>query len=407
MAEQQRAVSNNCFVNNLTEEMIFQGVPYLYCENQTIVRLIAELYEAVDGKTLQAALNDVMNSADYFRICFEKEADKEKITYNHQPCTVCNGNTQRRIPCETSGYLFYVSYEQRNIYFTWDHFIADGRSGIRFMNELLKAYCNRRYGAQLPQKELHSDSLFSLEELFAHYRRQRGIKRKTSIQEIESRLFSTSLIQARKEDLIRYAAQNGVKPFTALMYLIGRVVWQKKENEEYCSFSFTVDMRKALERPDALYNCFAFYNKEIRFQSGTLMMQEMDEKVKESLHKEAMLSRMAEFEKSFYDLQHLNVSEETKRRVFYMLQRTAISDYMLSYLGNPLSAEEKGLEQYVRDYYLRPLSCDIIPVTVEEVSFGNHISLCCVEKINNKDIVKEIAQELEKAGIQVQSVQIL
>lgn len=91
---------------------------YLFLENHSIFRICAEMYEPVDGEILQAALDDAMNSSDYFHICFDQEADERKIRYNHQLCTAYNGSTQRQIPSETNGYLFYVSFEQRNVYLT-------------------------------------------------------------------------------------------------------------------------------------------------------------------------------------------------------------------------------------------------------------------------------------------------
>lgn len=390
------------------QRLLFQGLRFLLSEESSTFRFVASLIEPVNPVALQSALDTVMESTNHFRITLVKQNDSFSIEQNTQPCVIYTGNAFRKIPEQTNGYLFYVSWEADAIYFTCDHFIADGRGSVRFINELLKAYCNCKYQAGLPQKALRSDPAFSPAELMSNYTRKRKQQQLIPVIELDGNTVTTCLINVEKAGLIRYAAEHGVKPFSALLFLLGNTI-RKAYPIEYVGCNFTVDAREAMGVPNALYNCAASIHREIYTQQDELnMLREIDDSVKTTLtNKTIVAAKMAEHQKPLWDLYKMKVPHTVKQRAYSMAMQSVPFTYTLSYLGSPFAPDEKSLAKYLRDYYVIPMVHDVTAFFVAEVSFGSHMTLCCTDYLCDKAVGKRFASELESAGIHVNSIKFL
>ena len=131
---------------------ILQGAMYFYRDKNIYCRISTPLRDAVDPALLQQAVDAALAEADYFKTKLVQEKREVYLAPNDQPFTVCRDSRLRAMPEETAGYLFNVSCEDRELFFDWFHFIADGHGVSRFLTRILMEYCNRRYGTALPAR---------------------------------------------------------------------------------------------------------------------------------------------------------------------------------------------------------------------------------------------------------------
>lgn len=389
-----------------TKDYVNQGISFLLTDEMIGIRFVASFVDPVDPALLQEAVSEVVGAADYFRIQMTSENGAITVSDNQNPCLLYEGTALRKIPAETNGYLFYVSYEGSTMYFTWDHFLTDGRGVLRFMNELLKAYCNRRYGLCLKMDPLTFPYGFPQEKLLSLYTRQQvHLRLPGQVAQKESG-FSNKILRLDKQDLIQFALAHEVKPFSALLYLLGRAVWSTLE-EPYRSFSFPVDCRKQLGVDRALYNCVVVMNRGFEANPDDPdLIKKVDAEVRQAVNPEMACKQMAVVQKTFSDLYYMNATPAAKKRVFQRTQRTTSSNYMLSYLGSMLNGEEKQMEPYLTDYHVFPLSCDhITPIVFIEGSFKDRMHLMVVDMTEDGSYSSRVCDEMEKAGVRVYSVE--
>lgn len=388
------------------KDYINQGVSFLLTDEMTGIRLVASFVDPVDPEILQEAVNEVVAAADYYRIQMSVENDTVDITENLNPCLIYKGTGLRKIPSETNGYHFYVSYEEKTLCLTFDHFLTDGRGILRCMNELLKAYCRRRYDLPLNSIPLTFTGGFPHDELLSLYTRQRSqIHMPGHVAQKESG-FTNTIVRLDKQDLIRYALSHEVKPFSALMYLIGRAVWSTLD-EPHRSFSFPVDCRKRLGVDNALFNCVVVMNRGFEADiDDPELIKKVDAEVRQAMEPETAVRQMAVVQKTFSDLYYMNASSAAKKRVFQRTQRTTSSNFMLSYMGSLLNGEERLMEPYLADYYGLPLTCDhITPIMTLECSFKEYMHLTVVDMTEDDSYTKRICDEMDRASIRVHSVE--
>ena len=157
--------------------------------------------------------------------------------------------------------------------------------------------------------------------------------------------------------------------------------------------------------PDALYNCVCSFQHSVKLGDGTRLADiapEMDAAVRRTLQPEAMLRQMAQQMSWVYKVDQQKAPLRIKQRVFQMGEYIGgtISDFWLSYLGNPLMPATPELAQYTTDFgvWVPPEGAS---VGVEAASLNGKIILCIHNKAPNPGLADLLRKTFENEGVTV------
>ena len=198
--------------------------------------------------------------------------------------------------------------------------------------------------------------------------------------------------------------QNGVKPFCALMGLLC-IALGEYLGKDTIQYSYSADTRDAMGAADALYNCVCSFQDGVTLHEGVRLeefVQQMDSAVKDSLTAERKRRKMADQMGWVYKVDQQKAPLRIKQRVFQMGEYIGgtISDFWLSYLGNPLMPATPELAQYTTDFgvWVPP---DGASVGVEAASLNGKIILCIHNKAPNPGLADILRKTFENEGVAV------
>lgn len=390
---------------NRSSAYVFQGVMYFYRREKIYCRYQTTLRDEVDPALLQAALDEVLARAEYFRQRLVWEKRDAYLEPNDQPCLVCQGSQLREMPEDTNGYLFNFSCEGPVVYFDWYHFLADGRGIASFLAQVLEAYCNRRYGAGFVGTPLVAPPPYDEEALFARFPACR-VKNDMSEQvpEIAEGPLQRTMVRLDKESLVQRALACGVKPFSCLTALLALGMRQYLGRDEIF-YSYSADTRDDIGASGAPYNCVASFQGRAEFGPAPRLedfVREVDARIKENLDPERKLERMAQQMNWVYEVSKLKAPLKIKQRVFQMGEYIGgvPADFWISYLGNPFQPTSKALMDYIEDFevWVPP---DGASICVEAASVNGQIILCIQDKTQRTGLADAIRAAMEQEQVRV------
>lgn len=387
-------------------EYLFQGCIYFFRPQRIYCRFQMTLRDEVDPALLQQALDSVLARAGYFRFQLIWEKNDARLAPNDQPCLVYIGDRIRAMPEESNGYLFTVSCSGATVFFDWFHFLTDGFGAGQFMTQLLIDYCNLRYGTCFTPQALVSSPMYSLEDMVRRYEENRILndfqQKVTPICEgVPQRL----LVRLDKDDVVREAARCGVKPFSMLIALLCEASLPYAAAAPEVSFSYPVDMRRAVDVPDALYNCVCSCRQAAELRPGddfSAFAAGLDGRIRSSLDEDRLRVRMAQQMGWVYQIFQMRAPLKIKKRVFQMSEYASgvPTDFWISYVGNPLHSGEAALADYLTDYqvWVPPEGASL---GIEEVSLNGKLILCLQDKTGRPDLCDIIRRVMEAHGVRV------
>ncbi len=387
-------------------EYVFQGTMYFFRREKILCRYQFTLQDAVDPALLQRALDAALSAAPYYQVQLAQEKRSFFLEPNPNPCLVYQGSAQRDIPEETNGYLFSVSCEGDTVYFDWYHFLMDGRGVSPLLTRILERYCNLRYGTDFANTPIVCSPPYDIKAMMEKYPAPtagESTLQRDVVQTWEGRMRRTR-VRLTKQSLVDRAAENGVKPFTALAGLLSLALRGYLGKDEI-QYSYSADTRKAAGVPDALYNCVCSFQDSVKLTGSTRLadiVPAMDASVRRNLQPEAQLRQMAQQMAWVYKVDQQKAPLRIKQRVFQMGEYISgvPADFWLSYLGNPLLPATPELQQYIRDFnvWVPP---DGGSMGVEASSLSGVITLCIENKAEMPGLAAAIRTAFEKEGIAV------
>lgn len=383
-----------------SSDYIFQGSVYFFRTKKIFCRFQMTLRDTVDQALLQRALDAVLARSPYFRQQLVWEKNEAFLAPNNQPCLVYPGDRQRDIPEESNGYLFSVSCKDATVYFDWFHFITDGYGAGQFMTQLLIDYCNLRYGTHFTPQPLETSPMYSLEDMVRRFEENKITNDfQQKVTQTREGALQRTVVRLDKAALVREAARWGVKPFSLLLALLCEVMVPYADSPEELSFSYPVDMRRAVGRPHALYNCVTSgrHSTRLRPEDGFgPFVQDLDLHVKESLSEDRLLVQMAQQMGWVYQVFQMRAPLKIKKRVFQMGEYASgvPADFWISYVGAPLHSDEAQLSSYLTDYqiWVPPEGASL---GIEEVSLNGALILCLQDKMERADLHDTIRRVLD------------
>ena len=157
--------------------------------------------------------------------------------------------------------------------------------------------------------------------------------------------------------------------------------------------------------PNALYNCVCSFEHTVQLQAQTRLadlVPDIDANIKRDLQPESKLRRMAVQMGWVYKVEQQKVALRIKQRVFQMGEYVGgtISDFWLSYLGNPLMPANPELAQYTTDFgvWVPPEGAS---VGVEAASLNGKIILCIHSKAPIPGLADILCKTFEREGVAV------
>ena len=391
---------------------ILQGAMYFYRDKNIYCRYQYTLRDPVDPALLQQAVDAALAEADYFKTKLVQEKREVYLAPNDQPFTVCRDSRLRAMPEETAGYLFNVSCEDRELFFDWFHFIADGHGVSRFLTRILMEYCNRRYGTGFACPPLASAPAYDMEALLAHdpTANAEGLPEIQPV-EVEEGQLRRSMVRLDKQSLVDAALRCQVKPVSALFGLLCLAIqpFIGRDKVEYC---YSTDTRQAVGVPDAFYNCVASFRNGV--QAGPQVRLAdiaagIDADLRASIDHPRQLAQMAKMMSWVCRVDALKAPLRIKKRVFSMGERMGDfpADFWISYLGDPLDPGRNypaALTDYIQDFavWVPP---DGASVGFEVASFRGQLILCIQDKLGRAGIPQAIRSVMEREGVRVLSAQ--
>ena len=170
-------------------------------------------------------------------------------------------------------------------------------------------------------------------------------------------------------------------------------------------YNYSTDARDAMGTPKALFNCVASFQRPITVtEADTLatLVPGVEADTRHNLTKEPKLFRVAEQMGWVYKVNQQKAPLRIKQRVFQMGEYIGgtISDFWLSYLGNPLMPATPELAQYTTDFgvWVPP---DGASVGVEAASLNGKIILCIHNKAPNPGLADILRKTFENEGVAV------
>lgn len=144
-------------------------------QDQTVFRLSATFKDNVSATHLQAALLEVLSYYPNFNVSLKNglfwhylEARDKPIFVEPERVPICHP-----LHLQAGAPLLRVSYFEKRLNFEISHMISDGRGALMFFEDLLSAYCQRRYHvqAELPHGAKSSHAEKAEDSFLAHYDR--------------------------------------------------------------------------------------------------------------------------------------------------------------------------------------------------------------------------------------------
>ena len=390
---------------NAEQRSVFQGIVYYYREHTVLCRYELTVKDPVDAELLQQACDEARPLAGYFfqKVVWEKR--EAHLAPNDAPFRVRIGHVQPHIPEDTDDYQLAFSCEGNQIFFDWFHFLADGRGVSRLVTLVLKLYCNLRYGTAFACEPLVSDPPYDIEDILARYPESQ-VENDMQKEVTQTSEAKPQLVRVRldKQSLLDAALPLGVKPFSALMALFckaGREYFGRDD----LRYNYSTDARDAMGTPKALFNCVASFQRPITVtEADTLatLVPGVEADIRHNLTKEPKLFRVAEQMGWVYKVNQQKAPLRIKQRVFQMGEYIGgtISDFWLSYLGNPLMPATPELAQYTTDFgvWVPP---DGASVGVEAASLNGKIILCIHNKAPHPGLADILRKTFENEGVTV------
>ena len=379
---------------------------YFFRREKILCRYQFALQDAVEPALLQRALDAALSVAPYYQVQLVQEKRSFFLEPNPNRCLVYQGSAQREIPEETNGYLFSVSCEGDTVYFDWYHFLMDGHGVSPFLTRILEQYCNLRYGTAFANTPILCSPAYDIEAMMEKYPAPaagESTLQRDVVQTWEGRMRRIR-VRLTKQSLVDCAVENSVKPFTALAGLLSLAL-QGYLGKDEIQYSYSADTRKAAGVPDALYNCVCSFQDSVKLTGSTRLadiVPAMDASVRRNLQPEAQLRQMAQQMAWVYKVDQQKAPLRIKQRVFQMGEYIGgtISDFWLSYLGNPLMPATPELAQYTTDFgvWVPP---DGASVGVEAASLNGKIILCIHNKAPNPGLADILRKTFENEGVAV------
>ena len=312
----------------------------------------------------------------------------------------------RNIPEQTNGYLFCVSCEEDTIYFDWHHFLLDGHGVSPLFTSILEQYCNLRYGTAFAVQQIVCDPPYDMQAMLAEYppveAGSDAIQRDV-VQTYEGTLRRTRVCLS-KQSLVEKALANNAKPVSALMGLLCMAM-REYLGKEKIQYSYSSDTRDVAGVPNALYNCVCSFEHTVQLQAQTRLadfISDVDADIKRDLQPQSKRRRMTEQMGWVYKVNQQKAPLRIKQRVFQMGEYIGgtISDFWLSYLGNPLMPATPELAQYTTDFgvWVPP---DGASVGVEAASLNGKIILCIHNKAPHPGLADILRKTFENEGVTV------
>lgn len=387
-------------------EYIFQGAMYFFRRKKIQCRYQYTLKDPVDSALLQKAVDAALAAAPYYAVQLVWEKRDAFLEPNPNPCRVYTGSRMRDMPEETDGYMFCVSCEGAVVYFDWYHFLMDGRGVSPFLTRILEQYCNLRYGTAFANTPIVCSPAYDIEALVAQYPEQTATGetlQREVVQTCEDTIHRTR-VRLRKKCLVDKAVAAEVKPFSMLLALLSMGVGQYLGKQEV-HYSYSADSRDAVNAPNALYNCVCSYQNIVSLEQGNHAEDyaaAIDAYVRSTLTPEAKRYQMSQ-QMGWVRKVHMQKAPlRIKQRVFQMGEYIGgtISDFWLSYLGNPLMPATPELAQYTTDFgvWVPPEGAS---VGVEAASLNGKIILCIQNKAPNPGLAETLRKTFENEGVAV------
>lgn len=382
---------------------LFQGRMYFYRREAVLCRYQFTLKDPVDPALVQQALDEALGLAPYFAVQVEQSPRELRLVPNPNPCLVRRGSAQPALPGE-DGWLMAVSVQGAELYLDWHHFLADGRGISRFAALLLKGYCTRRYAASLPLAPLANAPAYDIAALVERWPEayQTGDFDREVIQTWEGQVRRTR-VRLDKQGLVEAACAAGVKPFSALCALLCMAM-RPYLGKEQVVFSYTVDARRALEVPEALYNCVASFQGQAEAGQTDFapLAAAADRTIRESLDPQRTQRQLAMQMGWVYRVSQQKVPLRIQQRLFQMGEYLGgiPADLWVSYLGCPLGEEGRALEDYLEDFQVW-VPPDTGSLGVEASTLHGVITLCIENKAPAPGLAQAIRTALERQGVPV------
>jgi len=387
-------------------EYIFQGTMYFFRREKILCRYQFALQDAVEPALLQRALEAALSAAPYYRVQLVQEKRSFFLEPNPNPCLVYQGSAQRDIPEETNGYLFSVSCEGDTVYFDWYHFLMDGHGVSPFLTRILEQYCNLRYGTAFENTPIVCSPAYDIEAMMEKYpplTATESTMQRDVVQTYEGALRRTRMCLS-KQSLVEKALANNAKPVSALLGLLCMAM-REYLGKEKIQYSYSSDTRDVAGVPHALYNCVCSFEHTVQLQAHTRLadlVSDIDADIKRDLQPQSKRRRMTEQMGWVYKVDQQKAPLRIKQRVFQMGEYIGgiISDFWLSYLGNPLMPATPELAQYTTDFgvWVPP---DGASVGVEAASLNGKIILCIHNKAPNPGLADILRKTFENEGVAV------
>ena len=207
-----------------------------------------------------------------------------------------------------------------------------------------------------------------------------------------------------KQSLVEKALENNAKPVSALMSLLCMAM-REYLGKEKIQYSYSSDTRDVAGVPHALYNCVCSFEHTVQLQAHTRLadlVSDIDADIKRDLQPQSKRRRMTEQMGWVYKVDQQKAPLRIKQRVFQMGEYIGgtISDFWLSYLGNPLMPATPELAQYTTDFgvWVPP---DGASVGVEAASLNGKIILCIHNKAPNPGLADILRKTFENEGVAV------
>ena len=355
---------------------------------------------------MQQALTAALANAPYYTQRLVQEKREMWLEPNTESCLVYPGSTMRNIPEETNGYLFCISCEGNTVYFDWHHFLMDGHGVSPLFTRILEQYCNLRYGTAFAAPPIVCDPPYDVQAMLAEYPPVEGggdVIQREVVQTYEGALRRTRVCLS-KQSLVEKALANNAKPVSALLGLLCMAM-QEYLGKENIQFSYSADTRDVAGVPNALYNCVCSFEHMVQLHPRTRLadfVADVDADIRQDLQPQSKRRRMASQMGWVYKVDQQKAPLRIKQRVFQMGEYIGgtISDFWLSYLGNPLMPATPELAQYTTDFgvWVPP---DGASLGVEAASLNGKIILCIHNKAPNPGLADVLRRIFEGEGVAV------
>ena len=384
-----------------TSNFIFQGYHYLLETEKTICRIQASLCDPINADMLQSAVDAVMKHTDYFNLTLICENEQFYLISNDAPCIVYPGDKHHRIPEETNGYLFCVSYEGSIVFLDFWHFLTDGQGGRRFLNEILAEYCNRRYNEAIPCCGLYTSPPFSLAALKAQYTGDVSSIHRTHIPSMPRGETRRYLLRMDKDSVYQAALAQGMWPFSFLLYALSRFA-QTEFQTDQISFGYTGDARDAIHDTDALYNCSMMYWNALDVSSGDIeeLKAQIDEKVIESVRPAEKAKKLIQTYQVYDELYKMPKPLREKRMIRKMIARSSQAHFILSLMGESFSKNQRELKKHIVDYHGSMFETDTA-LFFTAITFERKMNLSCTDNLDRLGMIERLQDTLQHEGILV------